>query len=293
MKKHCPPRRRAFTLIEMLVVIGIIALLSAILFPVFSSVRRSAQAKTCLSNMKQLSLGFQQYLSDNGNRYPFAGNYQIWAGVNPTTFAPSPWNGGSAHWITGGPTGAPPKNYTDAEKGLALAVDPYTYENDKEAKPELGAIFPYVKSTGVYQCPSVEDGSKKRLTYSMNCAIAGASVQRIRVPAELVVLVDEGKTLNDGYFWAVDNGASTDSLFAGHNGSGNLLFADGHVKAYSFKDLPIDNRGPAATLGTGLNIKSRTAPGQIRFHDLALGNGPRGSNLAPSRTQDTCGIPVS
>ena len=289
MKKHVSPRRRAFTLIEMLVVIGIIALLAALIFPVYSSVKRGAQATSCLNNMKQLALGFQQYTADNGNRYPFAGNYQIWAGAATTTpFAPSAaWNGGSGHWVTGGPIGADPKNYTDAEKGLALGVDPFTYETGKEAKPERGALFPYVKSTALYICPSVEDNEKKRLTYSMNCAVAGASVQRIRVPGELVILVDEGKTLNDGYFWAKDSTDSTDTLFSGHNGNGNLLFADGHVKSYPFKEMPLDNTGPATTPGTGLNIKSRTAPGAVRFHDLALG-GTDGSNRGPSGG-GTCG----
>ena len=52
--------RRAFTLIEILVVIAIIGILSAILFPVFSRARESGRAKACMSNMKQLGLAFQQ-----------------------------------------------------------------------------------------------------------------------------------------------------------------------------------------------------------------------------------------
>ena len=66
-------RRRntsAFTLIELLVVIAIIAILAAILFPVFASVREKARQTTCLSNMKQIGLGFAQYVQDYDETYP-------------------------------------------------------------------------------------------------------------------------------------------------------------------------------------------------------------------------------
>ncbi|HEV2471712.1 MAG TPA: prepilin-type N-terminal cleavage/methylation domain-containing protein, partial [Chthonomonadales bacterium] len=57
-------QRRAFTLIELLVVIAIIAILAAILFPVFAQAREKARAISCLSNTKQLSLGVQMYVQD-------------------------------------------------------------------------------------------------------------------------------------------------------------------------------------------------------------------------------------
>lgn len=57
--------KRGFTLIELLVVIAIIAILAAILFPVFAQAKASAKSIACLSNMKQLGLGLQMYLSDN------------------------------------------------------------------------------------------------------------------------------------------------------------------------------------------------------------------------------------
>jgi len=58
------PSRRAFTLIELLVVIPIIAILAAILFPVFAQAREKARATACLSNMKQIGLGLQMYAQD-------------------------------------------------------------------------------------------------------------------------------------------------------------------------------------------------------------------------------------
>jgi len=71
--------KRAFTLIELLVVIAIIAILAAILFPVFAQVREKARQITCTSNLKQFGLGVLQYAQDNDEAMPIAykQKYQI------------------------------------------------------------------------------------------------------------------------------------------------------------------------------------------------------------------------
>jgi len=69
MLSLCP--RKGFTLIELLVVIAIIAILAAILFPVFARARAKGQQTQCLSNLKQITMALQMYASDNDSRYLF------------------------------------------------------------------------------------------------------------------------------------------------------------------------------------------------------------------------------
>jgi prepilin-type N-terminal cleavage/methylation domain-containing protein/prepilin-type processing-associated H-X9-DG protein len=86
MLKTTTPRvrrgqKRGFTLIELLVVIAIIALLAAILFPVFIRVRENARRTACASNMKQIAMGFMQYKQDSDGRFP-----QAWDIIPGVTF---------------------------------------------------------------------------------------------------------------------------------------------------------------------------------------------------------------
>ncbi len=67
--------RRGFTLIELLVVIAIIAILAAILFPVFARAREKARMTSCLSNLKQIGLGFLMYVQDYDERTPTNGGW--------------------------------------------------------------------------------------------------------------------------------------------------------------------------------------------------------------------------
>jgi len=82
MHHQSPRPQRGFTLIELLVVIAIIAILAAILFPVFQKVRENARRASCESNMKQLAIGFTQYTQDADETMPYGdnGSGRGWAG---------------------------------------------------------------------------------------------------------------------------------------------------------------------------------------------------------------------
>ena len=80
---------RGFTLIELLVVIAIIAILAAILFPVFARARENARRTSCLSNLKQIALSSLQYIQDYDGRYPHV-FYDTDHNGNPDVPAPGP-----------------------------------------------------------------------------------------------------------------------------------------------------------------------------------------------------------
>ena len=75
--------KKGFTLIELLVVIAIIAILAAILFPVFARAREKARQTSCLSNLKEIALAFKMYVSDYDERTPPGGEWTDASGNEP------------------------------------------------------------------------------------------------------------------------------------------------------------------------------------------------------------------
>src|SRR5579864_7256321 len=108
--------RRGFTLIELLVVIAIIAILAAILFPVFSQAREKARQTSCLSNMKQIGTAEQMYVQDYDERTFF----------RASASAPSPWR--------------------------SDAIIPNA--NLRTQASWWNLLMPYIKNNQVFTCPS-------------------------------------------------------------------------------------------------------------------------------------------
>ncbi len=209
--------RKGFTLIELLVVIAIIAILAAILFPVFAQAREKARQTGCLSNEKQLGTAFMMYLQDWDSRLPGGAPY------NSKPFA--------GDWV-----------------GMTKWGGPCT---DKiPMRPEDGSLFPYVKNLQVFLCPSASEKNRGyRLSYAINCYLTAPGQQFTEAQmaatavgiSGLVLMVDESKSLNDGYFCA-DNPADVPEIV--HTGGSNYMFADGHAKFYRPENAAISRKKP-------------------------------------------------
>jgi prepilin-type N-terminal cleavage/methylation domain-containing protein len=133
MKRFYARRASGFTLIELLVVIAVIAILAAILFPVFAQAREKARQTTCLSNCKQWGNAFMMYEQDHDETYPLAFG---WA---PTLG----WAWNKSHQV--------PPAWDPAVAGDRLLLYPVHWAN---------SVQPYLRNYGVYACPS---GSEVRL----------------------------------------------------------------------------------------------------------------------------------
>lgn len=142
MRSLIAPRRTGsggFTLIELLVVIAIIAILAAILFPVFARARENARRTQCISNVKQMGLAWMMYVQDNDERFPPNNSWQS---------DPTEW-----HLAGNGPFPCRPcrprrsPSVALDDPTLFPKTDPLAYD------PRLFAQA-YVKSLDMFKCPS-------------------------------------------------------------------------------------------------------------------------------------------
>ncbi len=210
--------RRGFTLIELLVVIAIIAILAAILFPVFARAREKARQASCQSNLKQLVLALNMYTSDTEETFP--PNYHV--------------------------TGSP----VTLEGGRVV--------NAGGALFWMQEIYPYVKNGGIFNCPThpglwngyywdIEPhyGYNRWLgRYHPKSTLSGSGeptrVAYVKAPAETPAIMD-------GVYYlacpdSTDNGLYNAALpCALHQGFAGMSFVDGHVKAVKVEDWTTNN----------------------------------------------------
>ncbi len=215
--------RRGFTLIELLVVIAIIAILAAILFPVFARAREKARQASCLSNLKQLGLGVLMYAQDYDEHYPYRD-------VNATV---------------------PPANLADTWPGM---LNPYLKNTQiwacPSATPKYTAVAPYnvpgsnwVSNYGFndwylmyYNAASGGWGGTTTYDRAAKGTLEMATTDR---PAETILACDHDPAYdaNRAANWAVfhmnpnpNPPMSGQPMASRHNDGFNVLYLDGHVK---------------------------------------------------------------
>jgi prepilin-type N-terminal cleavage/methylation domain-containing protein/prepilin-type processing-associated H-X9-DG protein len=223
-------RARGFTLIELLVVIAIIAILAAILFPVFAQAREKARATTCLSNLRQVGLALQMYAQDYDEALP-----------------PSP------NEVT---------NFADpkAPANFLGSLIPYTKNKGIFGCPSSTDAGSAYKGFG---CNDVSCSSLQG-----NAVVMGKALAVVPNPADIIYLDENHFRWNVAWlrpaltnaksgqymYWhwnlGTGQGAGKQEQYNNvHSGGGNLVFLDGHAKYMQFTRLRSSNFGMLPDLG--------------------------------------------
>ncbi len=205
-------KRFGFTLIELLVVIAIIALLAAILFPVFARARENARKSACMNNLKNLSLAFIQYTQDYDETLPTQ--------IHNTTGA-------------------------NVEGGWMFYTVFGTSTSNAKFDSTRGAIYPYIKNTQIYICPSDTKGREAGDSYAANECIfnsgspikTGKSLADFQNVSKWMMLGEEraGNGTTDDAHMSLGNSFTTT-----HLDSTGISFLDGHVKFYRSEKIKSD-----------------------------------------------------
>ncbi|MFO7948640.1 MAG: DUF1559 domain-containing protein [Armatimonadota bacterium] len=205
-------RQDGFTLIELLVVIAIIAILAAILFPVFARAREKARQTSCLSNVKQIGLGVQMYAQDYDETLPF--------GVMD---------------LDGSVTGTYAAKYLYDDESLALSWMTWVTQ-----------IMPYAKNEQLFKCPSsrswlgygwnIQCGYRNHYDGRTGAMYEGVKLGDFNKPAEFVMLADCNERSGRSPLWwnglwtNPDHAVYDEAWPATHNDGVNVGFVDGHAK---------------------------------------------------------------
>ncbi len=231
-RKVCTMRRKiskGFTLIELLVVIAIIAILAAILFPVFARAREKARQASCQSNLKQIMLAEKQYLADYDQVLPISTSTVTGLRVSDASVAccSKSWSGN--------------KDTTKTPAARPGAV----------ANGFIHSRFdPYVKNWQVWRCPSMEasfDPSATDATSYLSAHVIGNRYGNITIEgygeADLKVPEAELPLWSDAIGWYEPGGSANlwrstgqSNNYTVPHGSGgastiNVAYLDGHVKS--------------------------------------------------------------
>jgi len=200
-------RTKGFTLIELLVVIAIIAILAAILFPVFARAREKARQNSCLSNVKQLTLALLMYVNDYDERFP--GSASGWL-HGPT------WKGKIYPYVKNAGIYKCPSHFPTSLSTMAQDNIP-------------GTTTQFPKSYVANGCPN--NICWWPGTSVMSYDGSGLYEAEIAQPAETLA-IGEGTADWAPYFdQSPDYVAQTKQLWPLHSGVSNYGFCDGHAKA--------------------------------------------------------------